>query len=307
MLLLPPPQAEFRSGRPGRSIAPRPERFGRYDPVMHQLIVDAQAHHGSEGRGAPPIVLQVSERGRLAAVIDAGLLGEDRAQTAFNKIGLQREALGDHIRDVKHELEGLAAHGKHHVARNEDFGRYDPITSTIAFQPIGCEAEETIKVGDKGRLRTVLESGKLSKADAASIGMGWKEMYPRVRHQHAWAKSGLNPITGTPLSSRGETKSALYAPRASGRRSGYGLSLTPVDPVTSTPNPRARGNTADTRVQNTNLWIATHPDFRMPVPRAAERAPFGPIGGGFGGGPVNLSVSPRGHAFYSTPRALTAR
>lgn len=157
-----PHHTAFYDPRKGRSVAPRPERFGRYDPVTHQLTVDAREHSGAMmPPGSPPITLHVGERGRLQAVLDAGLVGGGA------QLGLSRTALADHVRDGKHEGEGMWSHGKQHIPRNEEFGRYDPLTSTLTFTHAGTDAEETVRVGDQGRLRSVLESGKLSRGDAS--------------------------------------------------------------------------------------------------------------------------------------------
>ena len=142
---------------------------------------------------------------------------------------------------------------------------------------------------------------------AQALGLAWKEVSPPSRRQHPWATSRLNPITGDSLdspcerpftpptapSSRGPP--STISPR--GRRTGYSLTLSPRDPLTSALSPRAFPNerAAETKVRNTDLLIATT-GYRLPIPRAAERAPA-----------MSVITSPRGHIFYHTPRPLTAR
>ena len=153
---VPPSIAEFvgKGHRANKAVAARPEKFGRYDPVTHTLYVDAKAHAGPSATGKP-LALAVGNQGRLQAVIDAGLVP---SKTGANTLGLGETAMHDHI---QHGPSGH--HGKHHVFRKEDFGCYDPISSTLAFKVNENEGEYTIKVGDRGRLRSVLESGKATQ------------------------------------------------------------------------------------------------------------------------------------------------
>jgi len=182
-------------GTTRRGRAPRPEDFGRYDPTTHTLLIDQVApgipkdpgygsqrsfHHNPPGQPAEPFALRVGERGRLHAVLDSHdeyILG--RAHQAG--VPMRESSLESH------------EHHKGHVNRPENFGRYDPISSSLAFKkPDG--SEHTVRVGDKGRLRSVLESGAIDERSAREIGLPVPETY-KGKAQHPGDPGHFNPLT----------------------------------------------------------------------------------------------------------------
>ena len=107
-----------------------------------------------------PIALRVGDRGRLHAVLHSS---------------------DDHVHEYMHSKRGMGLpeaepvterheHHRKHVMRAEKFGRYDPISSSLAFQKADG-TEHRIRVGDNGRLRSVLESGVVSSREAQDIGL----------------------------------------------------------------------------------------------------------------------------------------
>ena len=126
-------------------------------------------------------------------------------------------------------------HHKGHVARPELFGRYDPISSSLAFS--GTDGmEHTIRVGDNGRLRSVLESGYVGDKEARSIGLPPPEAY-KGRAKPAADPGFFNPLTHE----YNVDSSPRDAKRNSGRRSAHphmGTSLTPrLNPLTAKLDP----------------------------------------------------------------------
>lgn len=201
-----------------RGRAPRAEDFGRYDPVTHTLIIDREAEV-PPGHPHNPIALRVGERGRLHAVLashDTEVLS--RAQ---------------HAGVPMHEpLSATHEHHRGHVQRPEQFGRYDPISSALAFT--GADgSERTVKVGDNGRLRAVLESGYVGSSEAREIGLPVPETYKGKRSREA------DPGMFNPLTHKYNVGSSPrdFA-RSSGRRNPVGTSLTPrMNPLTQKLDP----------------------------------------------------------------------
>ena len=207
-----------------RGRAPRPEDFGRYDPTTHTLIIDREPGV-PPGHPHSPIALRVGERGRLHAVLDSH--DDDILQRAA-RAGVP----------MSEPVTEMHEHHKRVVARPERFGRYDPISSSLAFRK-GDGSEHTVKVGDNGRLRAVLESGMVDSREARAIGLPAPETYKGK------AKPGGDPGWFNPLTHEYNIDSSPrdFA-RSSGRRPpSLGNSLTPrlnpltqkLDPLNSTP------------------------------------------------------------------------
>ena len=126
------------------------------------------------------------------------------------------------------------AHQKCHVPRPEHFRRYDPISSSLAFTKADG-GEQTILVGNNGRLRAVLESGVVESREARDIGLPPPETY------RGKAKQTPNPGHFNPLTHEYHIDSS---PRDSARNSGKKTvtmkagSLTPrLNPLTQRLDP----------------------------------------------------------------------
>ena len=146
----------------GRGPVPRPESFGRYDPINHSLLIDVPSPV-PPGLKHAPIGIKVGNKGRLHAVLDSHdkeVL--DRAKQAGVPMS---EPLA-----ARHEYH------KGHVKRKEDFGRFDPISAQLTFQK-SDGSEHTVRVGDNGRLRAVFESGHVDSSEARAIGLPEPERY----------------------------------------------------------------------------------------------------------------------------------
>ena len=146
----------------GRGPVPRPESFGRYDPINHSLLIDVPSPVPPGSKHAP-IGIKVGNKGRLHAVLDSHdkeVL--DRAKQAGVPMS---EPLA-----ARHEYH------KGHVKRKEDFGRFDPISAQLTFQK-SDGSEHTVRVGDNGRLRAVFESGHVDSSEARAIGLPEPERY----------------------------------------------------------------------------------------------------------------------------------
>ena len=175
-----------------RARVHRPEDFGRYDPINHALYIDREPHV-APGIPSQPITLKVGAKGRLNAVLesrDAEILS-----MAVEKGGVpMEEPLTRHDRTRKM------------VPRPEDFGRYDPLSSTLVFSTADG-SQHNVRVGDNGRLRSVLESGVIDGREAQQFGLPPPETYkgkaPRLLE--------MDPGSFNPLPHQ------LVSPRASPR------------------------------------------------------------------------------------------
>ena len=176
-----PPTARRPSldNMPGLGKVPRPQDFGRYDPLTHTLVLDREATV-PPGHTVHPLALKVGEKGRLHAVLashDSEVLA--RAQKAGVPM---HEPFSE-----THE------HHKGRPKRPEQFGRYDPISSSLAFKKADG-SEHTVRVGDNGRLRAVLESGAVDERQAREIGLPMPEAYKgkaKPPNDPGW----FNPLT----------------------------------------------------------------------------------------------------------------
>ena len=163
-----------------RGRAPRPEDFGRYDPVTHTLLIDREPGAVKPGHPSNPISLRVGNRGRLHAVLDS------HDDTILRKAKMAGVPMQEPIQ-AQHE------HHKGHINRPENFGRYDPISSSLAFTKADG-SEHTVRVGDNGRLRAVLESGHVDSREARDIGLPPPEAY-KGRAKPAADPGWFNPLT----------------------------------------------------------------------------------------------------------------
>lgn len=163
----------------GRGSTQRAENFGRYDPVNHMLIVDRKSSV-PPGYPEPPIAIAVGNKGRLHAVLTSH--NDEVLEKAF-KSGVPREEPVN----LQHELH------RRNVARPEKFGRYDPITSSLAFHKTDG-TEVNVRVGDNGRLRSVFESGQVDSKEARDLGLPPPENYKGKAQYHS-GKGNFNPLT----------------------------------------------------------------------------------------------------------------
>ena len=201
----------------GRGPVPRPESFGRYDPINHSLLIDVPSPVPPGSKHAP-IGIKVGNKGRLHAVLDSHdkeVL--DRAKQAGVPMS---EPLA-----ARHEYH------KGHVKRKEDFGRFDPISAQLTFQK-SDGSEHTVRVGDNGRLRAVFESGHVDSSEARAIGLPEPERYKgkgvnRSRPlQRMCALSRMHGSTSNPPSrsrthtrrARGRAITSIHTPREARRR-----------------------------------------------------------------------------------------
>ena len=163
----------------GRGPVPRPESFGRYDPINHSLLIDVPSPVPPGSKHAP-IGIKVGNKGRLHAVLDSHdkeVL--DRAKQAGVPMS---EPLA-----ARHEYH------KGHVKRKEDFGRFDPISAQLTFQK-SDGSEHTVRVGDNGRLRAVFESGHVDSSEARAIGLPEPERY-KGKGVNTLDHGHFNPLT----------------------------------------------------------------------------------------------------------------
>ena len=111
--------------------------------------------------------------------------------------------------------------------------RYDPISSSLAFTSHDG-SEHTVRVGDNGRLRAVLESGYVNSKEARDIGLPIPEAYKGKRNREA------DPGRFNPLTHQYEVgASPRDFSRSSGRNRGpMGTSLSPrLNPLTQKLDP----------------------------------------------------------------------
>ena len=140
----------------GRGTNTRTENFGRYDPVNHLLLIDRDEYI-KPGVTSHPIAISVSEKGRLHSVLHCN--DEDVLSRARRSgVPMVEPATQTH------------EHHRRNVARPDKFGRYDPLTSSLTFQTQDG-AQHSVRVGDKGRLRSVFESGKIDRGTAKELGL----------------------------------------------------------------------------------------------------------------------------------------
>jgi hypothetical protein len=175
----------------------------RYDPVTHTLLIDS-LEKKPPGHPNAPIALRVGEKGRLHAVLNSH---DDEVLSRAAQSGVPNAE----PTSAQHE------HHKKHVSRAENFGRYDPISSSLRFKNIDG-TEHTVRVGDNGRLRSVLESGVVSPREAQTLGLPQPEAYKgrkSARTDPGW----FNPLTheynsqATPRDySKAEGKRPVFAP-----------------------------------------------------------------------------------------------
>lgn len=133
------------------------------------------------GHPEAPIALKVGNKGRLHAVLASH--DEDVLAMAFKQGVPHQEPV-----NLQHE------HHRRNVARPEKFGRYDPITSSLAFNK-SDGTEISVRVGDNGRLRSVFESGEVDAKEAKNLGLPPPETY-KGRAKPVGADAGhFNPLT----------------------------------------------------------------------------------------------------------------
>ena len=151
----------------------------RYDPVTHVLLIDRKSSV-PPGYHDPPLALTVGERGRLHAVLASN--DDEVLEKAFQS-GVPRFEPATEL----HE------HHRRNVARPEKIGRYDPISSSLAFRK-SDGTDLNIHVGDNGRLRSLLESGAVDSQEARDMGLPPPETYRGKASRHG-DPGHFNPLT----------------------------------------------------------------------------------------------------------------
>lgn len=157
----------------------RAEDFGRYDPVTHTLLIDRK-EQVPLGRPKEPIALAVGPEGRLNAVL------KSRDQELITH-ALQCGAPPVEPDSVRHAMR------RHTVDHPEKLGRYDPISSTLRFE--GWDGDHSVRVGQAGRLRAILDSGFVDKHDAKALGLPGPFPIESKRTAGEFDPGFFNPLT----------------------------------------------------------------------------------------------------------------
>jgi len=224
----------------GKHHIVRREEFGRYNPIMHTLTVPGQS-----GKG---VTVPVGSRGRLHAAVEAKRLGgsgmdqKDAAQFGVSNLEYA-EAQSDHARFPKIRAKPPAppqehATGRGSVTRAERFGRYDPLTHTLAFAPPKTKEELRVSVGAGGRMRAVLGSGKVEHSEAVALGLdAWE---PKSQMHPGKLRIALTDYN--PISHKCEGRASSIRPSVDEQRRGRYNQHVPRDrmpsnPVTFQPHP----------------------------------------------------------------------
>lgn len=165
---------------------PRRESFGRYDPLSHTLAFNPNPQDKS---GKNEHRIEVGHEGRLAAVVNSGLL--DREAAAERMVKGDEFALKADLRE----------RGRAGIMRREHFGRYDPVTHTLTFKTPSSGNETAINITDKGRMRCVIDSGALDAGEVSAL----KDKFhvselelERNPPKHVVPRDCFNPLTNEP-------------------------------------------------------------------------------------------------------------
>lgn len=231
--------------------------------MTHMLLIDRESSV-PPGYQEAPIALKVGGKGRLHAVLASH--DDDVLAMAFKRGVPTAEPV-----NLQHE------HHRRNVARPEKFGRYDPITSSLAFHK-SDGTEVNVRVGDNGRLRSVFESGAVDSKEARQLGLPPPEAY-KGRAKPVGADAGFfNPLTHEYHSGA----SARDTAKAEGRRSirdAARATLTPrINPVNQKIDAHNTSSLAFS-LYNPRLLPMTHlriqqPDHPPISPRAGSHQDF---------------------------------
>lgn len=214
----------------------RSEDFGRYDPVNHVLLID-RTEKVDPGVPSAPIAISVGQQGRLHSVLHCN---DDDVLKRAARSGVPMVETAMQTRE----------HHRRNVARPEKFGRYDPLTASLTFR-IADGSEHRVKVGDRGRLRSVFESGKMDRASAKELGLPPPPPVSGRRNNPA-PMAAYNPFTLEYSTSANSTP--RDSPRMEGKRTvGMEQSLTPrFNPLTQHVD-RLNSTSASLRLYNPRL------------------------------------------------------
>jgi len=245
-------------GEKGRRHVMRQENFGRFNPVTHTLKVGEKA-------------IPVGSEGRLNAVMDSGVLNDSTGPKALGMAPNEYAAaawrggmralddIGNSSWTEPAPSEPQHEHHKKGIPRREQFGRFDPLTHTLAFVPPKGGPEQNVSVGNGGRLRAVLATGTVDSAEATSLGLEHWE--PRTG-----GRVFIQPRPEyDPLSHRSDGPPSVVRPSVDEQRRGrrnrtIAPADMPVDPITRHPHSMrpARLRELDNRTLGATNFKMTH-------------------------------------------------